>query len=174
MENSGVKSLSYYMRLLHRYVGFFVVGLSFVYGLSGIVMIYRDTDFLKQDKIVQKQLRPGIKETDLGKALRMKNFEVQKVDGNIVFFKDGTYNKETGAAQYKDKALPAFLEKLSGLHKTVSRNLVHVVGVVYGVLLLFLAISSFWMFKPRTKTFRNGMITVAVGVLFAAAVVLLA
>ena len=35
------------IRVLHRDIGFLVVGLTIVYALSGIVLTYRDTGFLK-------------------------------------------------------------------------------------------------------------------------------
>jgi uncharacterized iron-regulated membrane protein len=46
------KSLSIRMRIIHRYLGFFLSGIMAVYALSGIVLIFRDTDFLKQEKII--------------------------------------------------------------------------------------------------------------------------
>ena len=33
------------MRVYHRYLGFFLAGIMAVYAISGIVMIFRDTDF---------------------------------------------------------------------------------------------------------------------------------
>lgn len=39
--------LHYRIRSLHRDVGFFLVGLTLVYVLSGILLIYRDTGFLQ-------------------------------------------------------------------------------------------------------------------------------
>ncbi len=47
MANSG--SFGFQMRVIHRYLGFFLVGIMAVYSLSGIVLIFRDTDFLKQE-----------------------------------------------------------------------------------------------------------------------------
>jgi hypothetical protein len=38
----------------------------------------------------------------------------------------------------------------------------HWVGVIYGSLLLFMAVSSLWMFKTETGLFRRG-ITLAAG-----------
>ena len=35
------------MRIYHRYLGFFLAGIMAVYAISGIVLIFRDTDFLK-------------------------------------------------------------------------------------------------------------------------------
>ena len=37
------------MRILHRYVGFFLAGIMSVYALSGIVLIFRDGDTFKSE-----------------------------------------------------------------------------------------------------------------------------
>lgn len=33
------------MRVYHRYLGFFLAGIMAVYAISGVVLIFRDTDF---------------------------------------------------------------------------------------------------------------------------------
>jgi len=173
METKERKSIHYYMRSLHRDIGFFVIGLAVVYSMSGIILIYRDTDFLKQEKLIEKQLSPDIKVEDLGKELRMRNFEVQKTEADLVYFQNGTYNKTTGLAKYTEKKLPAFLEKLTNLHKAISKNSSHIFSVVFGLLFLFLAISSFWMYKAKSKMFRRGMIFTASGVILVIILLLL-
>jgi hypothetical protein len=173
METKTKKPIQHYMRALHRDIGFLVIGLTIVYGLSGIVLMYRDTDFLKSEQQIEQQLEPNINESDLGKALRMRNFEVVKTEGDVVYFQSGTYNKSTGLAQYKTKQLPVWLDKFNKFHKTASKNLVHWAGIVYAALLLFLAISSFWMFKPKSKMFARGLAFAGIGLILAIVVLLL-
>lgn len=55
------KSIQYYMPTIHRYLGFFLAGVMAVYAFSGVILIYRDTDFVKTEKIVEKKLAPNIK-----------------------------------------------------------------------------------------------------------------
>ena len=45
---ANTRSAGQNMRIIHRYLGFFLAGIMAVYALSGIVLILRDTDFLKQ------------------------------------------------------------------------------------------------------------------------------
>ena len=45
MEQKEKKSIHYYMRGLHRDIGFFLIGLTLIYSISGVLLIYRDTDF---------------------------------------------------------------------------------------------------------------------------------
>jgi hypothetical protein len=165
METKEKKSIHYYMRSLHRDIGFLIIGFALIYSLSGIVLIYRDTDFLKQESKIEKKLSPDLQAADLGKALRMRNFEVQKTEGDIIYFQNGTYNSTTGVANYTEKQLPAFLEKLTNFHKAISKNLIHIFSLLFGFSFLFLAISSFWMFKPKSKMFRRGIIFAASGVI---------
>lgn len=163
MENTEKKSLKYYMRSLHRDIGFFVIGLAVVYALSGIVLIYRNTGFLKSESQIEKRLSPNMKESEIGAALHLRDFKVIKTDGDIVYFKNGTYDKATGIVNYTDATLPVFFEKMNSLHKTASNNSTHLFSTFFGICLLFLAISSFWMFKPKTKMFNRSIILASAG-----------
>ena len=175
--NKRKKTLLEYMRTLHRNIGFFVIGLTLIYSLSGIVLVYRTTDFLKQDTPVQKTIAKNIDSTELAKVLRVKEINIIKTEGNTLFFKagaaihNGKYDKATGMISYTEKQLPAILNKLNGLHKASSRDSVHIFSVIYGLLLCFLAVSSFWMIKPGTQLFRKGIYISMAG--FVTAIVLL-
>jgi hypothetical protein len=165
MGEKQKKSINYHIRSLHRDIGFFVLGLIVVYGLSGIMLIYKDTDFLKNEVLVEKNLSANIELSEVAKALKLKKIKVLKTEGAVLHFKNGTYNKETGLAIYSSKKLPAWLNKFIKLHKSTSRNIVHWGATILGILLLFLAISSFWMFKPKTKMFRRGIIFACSGII---------
>ncbi len=45
MENKEKKSINQTIRILHRNIGFFILGFVLIYALSGITLIYRDSDF---------------------------------------------------------------------------------------------------------------------------------
>jgi len=171
METKPKKSLNYYMRSLHRDIGFLVLGLTIIYSISGIVLIYRETGFLKHVKQTEKQLSANINESELGGILHIRNMEGLKTEGDVVSFKNGTYNKTTGIVIYSESALPAFLEKLNNLHKTSDKGVTHWFSTIFAVLLFFLAVSSFWMFKTNTKLFKRGLIFAGIGL--SAAVILL-
>ena len=108
------------MRIVHRYLGFFLAGIMAVYALSGIILIFRDSDFLKEEKQVLKTVKPNASGEDLGRMLEIRGFKAEREEGDIVYFKDGTYNKKTGAADYKTKELPMVIEKMTHLHKAKS------------------------------------------------------
>ena len=144
------------MRIIHRYLGFFLAGIMAVYALSGVVLIFRDTDFLKQQKQIEKQLEPNIQKEALGKKLKIKRLKVEREEGDIFYFKNGTYNKSTGLANYTEKKLPIILDKMTHLHKAKSSQPLFFLNIFFGMALLFFVISSFWMFRPKTSVFKKG------------------
>lgn len=166
LKLKGKKTINYYMRVLHRDIGFFIAGLIIVYALSGIVLIYRDTEFLKSETKVEKTLTPNMEPAKVGEALRLKGFAVTKTEGEIISFKEGTYNTVTGIAVYTSKDIIYPFNKLISLHKAVSKNPTHWFNLLFGVLLLFMAISSFWMFKPENKNFKRGLYFAGAGIVF--------
>ncbi len=143
------------MRIYHRYLGFFLAGIMAIYALSGFVMIFRDTNFLKMDKHIERQLRPNIKTEDLGRELRVRDFKVEKEEGDIVRFEQGTYNKSTGIAAYTSKEWPYVIEKLTRLHKANTNSPLFFLNVFFALSLLFFVISAFWMFLPKTAIFKK-------------------
>lgn len=173
MKQKTKTSLHQYARTLHRNIGFFIVGLIMVYSLSGIVLIYRDTNFLKRESLVEKKLSPNLADAELGPVLQLRNLKIEKTEGNIIYFQNGTYNKVTGQATYSTTELYPFIKKFTDLHKTPSKNIKHWSTLVLGVLLLFMALSSFWMFKPDSKFFRKGIFMAGAGIVVAVVLLLL-
>lgn len=173
MEEKKKKSINTIIRSLHRDIGFFVIGLTIIFCFSGIILIFRDTDFLKKETVIEKQLDAQIETSKLGEALRMRHFNIDKEIGDTVYFNNGSYNKKTGMAIYSEKRLPWLVDKLNRFHKTSSRGTVHWPLTIFGILLLFLAVSSFWMFKPKTKAFKRGLYISGVGFLAAIAMIFL-
>lgn len=166
MEEKKGKSFNYYMRTLHRDLGYLTFGLVIIYALSGIVLMYRNTDILKKEVAVERQLKPGLSDEELGREMRLREFKVAKTEGDVVYFQNGTYNKTSGMAQYKQKDVIFPLNKFNNFHKAISSNKMHWFNLLFGAVFLFLAISSLWMFKANTKTFRRGMILTAIGIVF--------
>lgn len=159
------------MRIIHRYLGFFLAGIMSVYAISGIVLIFRDSDTFKNEIKHNEKFEPNLTEKELEKAVGTKGFEVQKTEGDFMYFEEGTYNSTTGEANYTTKELPYFLDKMTHLHKAKSSQPLYVLNIIFGLSLLFFVISSFWMFMPGTSVFKKGMIFTAIG--FVLALVLL-
>ncbi|MGL4854964.1 MAG: hypothetical protein ACRC37_06895 [Lentisphaeria bacterium] len=156
------KPFHYYMRVLHRDIGFFTIGLMLIYALSGIVLVYRDTNFLKQDKKIERQLDKNLSGEKVGSELRLRMFRVLEENEQIVKFKEGSYNKSTGEANYTVREFMFPFNKWASLHKVPSAQTKSIISVIAGILLSFLALSSFWMYNVKSKLFkRNIFISIA-------------
>ncbi len=173
MEEKKSKSLHYYMRSLHRDLGYLVFGLMVIYALSGTILLYRNTDFMKKETVVERQLKPGLSDEELGREMRVREFKVTKTEGDVVYFQNGTYNKASGMAQYKQKDVIFPFNKFINFHKSISSNKMHWFNLIIGFIFLFLAVSSLWMFKPKTKTFKRGMVLTAIGIVVSMLILLL-
>ena len=165
MKDAEKKPFVYYIRMLHRDIGFFLAGLVLLYSISGVVLIYRDRGFLNHEVQVEKKLAPNISAAELGSVLRMRDFKVVKTEGETVYFKGGAYNTTTGVATCRMQE-PIFpLNKIISLHKTASTSGTFWFSTLFGVLLAFLAVSSFWMFDKGAKPFKRGIKIAGAGVL---------
>ena len=155
------------MRVYHRYLGFFLTGIMAIYAVSGIVLIFRETDFLKSEKIIERQLPPNLSAEQLGPAIRIRDFKALESKDGIVTFAQGTYNASTGMAVYKSKELPYIMSRLTGLHKASTNKPIFILNIFFGVSLLFFVVSSFWMFLPGTATIRKGLYFTLAGLVLA-------
>ena len=145
-------------REFHRYLGFFLAGIMAVYAISGIVLTFRNTDFLKKEFQVTKNIASGLTADNLGSALNMRFFKVDKTEGEIIYFGNGTYNSLTGEVNYIEKRQPWLIEKMNKLHKMHQGNPLFWLGVFFGVALLFFSVSAFFMFRPSAPILKKGCI----------------
>lgn len=152
------------MRLIHRYLGFFLAGIMAVYALSGVVLVFRDTDFLKNEQLITESIKPNSTGEEVGKQLGIRRFEVKNEDETFIYFENGKYEKETGKAEYTVKELPYILDRMTHLHKAKTADPLYFLNIFFGVSLLFFVISSFWMFLPKTSLFRKGLYFTLAGV----------
>jgi uncharacterized iron-regulated membrane protein len=158
-------TMSKTMRIWHRYLGFFLAGIMAVYAVSGVVMIFRNTDFLKKKETISKKLKPALSADDLGKEIRIRELKIESENGDVQSFKGGSYNKATGDVQYTVKSLPPVMDKLTKLHKASAGQPLFFLNVFFGASLLFFVVSSFWMFLPKTSIFKKGMYAALAGII---------
>lgn len=145
------------MRVYHRYLGFFLAGIMAIYSISGVIMIFRETSFLKKENHKVVTIATNLKNEEIGPAIKIKNLKVKEELGDIVTFEQGTYNRTTGVADFKVKELPSFINKLTKIHKATNKDPLYYLNIFFGVSLLFFVISSFWMFMPGTTIFKKGI-----------------
>ncbi len=162
---SSSNSLGPKMRIIHRYLGFFLVGIMAMYAISGMTLIFRNTDFLKIEKVITKDLQPNIDSANLAKELGFRQINITSQDENIINFENGTYNIATGKAEFTIKTLPFVLDKMTHLHKAQTSDPLFYFNIFFGLSLLFFVISSFWMFMPSTSVFKKGMYFTIAGII---------
>lgn len=150
------KSFSFQIRVVHRYLGFFLAGIMAVYAFSGIIMIFRQTNFLKKEVVVEQQLEPNLTGGELSPKLRM-GVKVEKKEGDVLYFEGGNYNQETGVAVVKKMELPFVLGKMERLHKATTKSPLYFLNIFFGLSLLFFVLSAFWMYTPKMHIFKKGM-----------------
>ncbi|SDB36241.1 PepSY-associated TM region [Flavobacteriaceae bacterium MAR_2010_188] len=158
------KSTGMWMRIIHRYLGYFLAGIMLMYSVSGIVLIFRDTDFLKIEKVEESKIKSGLSSEEIGKTIRARNFKIEKEEGNLVYFNSGSYNRSTGELIQTKNELPFVLSKMTKLHKANTNSPLYFLNIFFGVSLLFFVISAFYMFIPKSDIFKKGLIFTAVGV----------
>ncbi|WP_291721247.1 hypothetical protein [Bernardetia sp.] len=161
---AGKNSFSLKVRVVHRYLGFFLVGIMSVYALSGVVLIFRNTDIFKQEEHFTKQIKPNTSSEELGKLLEIRRFKATEEDQNKIYFKEGVYDKESGVAEYTLKKLPFLLDKMTHFHASKSGDPLYYFNIFFGVALLFFSFSSFFMFLPKTSVFKKGLYFTLAGV----------
>ncbi len=155
------------MRTYHRYLGYFLTGIMTMYAISGIIMIFRDTDFLKQEKVMEREVKPNLTADELGREIRVRDLKFESEEGDMATFRQGTYNKSTGAVTIKVKELPYVLEKMTKLHKANTKQPLFFLNIFFGLSLLFFVISAFYMYLPATSIFKKGLYFAGAGILFA-------
>ncbi|MFT7559475.1 MAG: hypothetical protein ACI93R_001386 [Flavobacteriales bacterium] len=155
------------MRIIHRYLGFFLAGIMAVYALSGIVLIYRHTDVFKVESLIEEQLKTNLNEKALGKKIKIKELHFELYEGDVAYFKQGSYDSKNGHVVYTKNELHFALKRLTKLHKADTDSPLYWLNIFFGASLLFFSVSAFWMFKPKSKIFRNGIMVSGIGFVFA-------
>ncbi len=158
------KSIQYWMRVLHRDIGFLAIGLTLVYALSGIMLIEGKSPLWSYEKEYNDKFEPGLTAAQIADYYEFTDTIPYKTENNILYFKKGTYNEKTGDATYKKLTNYAFARKMINLHFTREGSKKYTFVIIYAISLSFLAISSFWMYKPKNRNFKRGIIITAIGV----------
>lgn len=162
------------VRKYHRWLGFFLAGIMAIYATSGVLLIFRSTDFLKFPQTEVRQLESGLKVTSLRENLRLKNFRIESESSKLIIFNSGQYDKNTGETTINRIDYPKPIAKLVKLHKATSNSPLFFLNISFGIALLFFVVSAFLMFMPKLPFFKNGIKISIAGAIFALIVVIFA
>ena len=150
------RNLSNKVRVIHRYLGFFLAGIMFVYALSGITLTFRDKDYFKKPIVVEKTIEKGL-----------ENLPNIKGASNV------EYNSETGGLSYIQMQPPKILGALEKMHKATSSTPLYFLNVFFGISLLFFVFSAYWMFLPQTEIFKKAIYFTLGGILLSLLMILI-
>jgi len=152
------------MRALHRDVGFLMIGLMVIYGVSGIQLNLKGSNLFTTSSITEMQLSPNMSVAAVASELRIRNTRGVTTEGDIITFNNGsTYNSLTGELVSVVRTVIWPIDRFNALHKSGGTGLSNIITTTSAVLLCFLAISAFWMYKPKNKNFKRGIILAIIG-----------
>ncbi len=160
---SAHRPSSYTARILHRYLGFFLAGIMAVYAISGVVLIFRNTDFLKHPVVVERTLEPALTGEEVAQAMLLGEGAVQRTSGDTIFLDGAVYHSSTGEVVRTYMNLPWILKQMTDLHQANTNNRLFFFNLFFGLSLLFFVLSAFWMYLPGGRILRRGLIYAAAG-----------
>lgn len=172
---SSRKPLAYYMRAIHRYLGFFAVGIMVVYALSGITLLYRTGSFLKTSTPVEAVVDPGLDADGLAAAIKVRSIKPITATDSIITFADGSYDRITGKVSYTRTQIVEPVQSFISFHKVSEAKspVLAYAATAFGIILILLALTSLFMYRPSAKPFVTNMVLFALGLAAAIALVLL-
>ncbi|HSO85256.1 MAG TPA: PepSY-associated TM helix domain-containing protein [Draconibacterium sp.] len=166
------------LRVLHRDFGYFIVGMTIVYGLSGIFLNHRH-DFNPDYKIfitefqVELPKKTGLTEKDVKTALLSVNSEVVykkhylNKEGIIkVFIENGeaVINPATGKGTMQYLQKRPIIYSLNKLHKASIGTVWKWVSDIMAVILIFVAVSGLFILKGKRGFNRWGWWLMVAGI----------
>ena len=109
-------------RKYHRWLGFFLSGIMAIYALSGVLLIFRPTDFLKYEQVQTRQLSANLSAEDVSSAIKVRSLKVIAEDNDTITLNIGEYDKASGTATLTRKDYPIVLAKMVKLHKATNNS----------------------------------------------------
>lgn len=174
-------NISKTIRSLHRDLGYFVIGLTLIYAITGIILSGRGLGWFKQEyksqAVVQKEISKKdfqkeflkivfagkvaevFPEDSHGMVKKHLRLKLVKESSDELYFRAWRtlkvkYNPNDGKLIVTNLGYPSYIELFIEAHKAAHDNAWFYLAIVYSVILSFLAISSFWMLKGK-NSFKN-------------------
>lgn len=167
------------LRILHRDLGYFIVGMTIVYALSGIFLNHRH-DFNPDYKIFISEFNAGIKDRNTLSEQEVRSV-LENLDRKVIYKKHYLNNQGlikvfiangevvidprtgNGVMHYLQKR-PVIFE-MNKLHKATLGTLWKWVSDVMAVILLFVAVSGLFLLKGKRGFGRWGLWWTVAGVI---------
>jgi uncharacterized protein len=168
--------------ILHRDIGYLAVGLSIVYGVSGVAVNHK-ADWNPSYRVAKtaRTIEP-IQASDRDAIVReaLEKLGIDQTPRNAfrpnpetlqLFFRQATYSIDlpSGAVVVEAASARPVLFEFNQLHLNTPKRLWTVVADLYAVALIMLAVTGMFVLKGRTGITGRGAWLTAIGVLLPAA-----
>jgi len=167
-------NLTRFLRVIHRDLGFLMVGISLVYGISGIYLNHmdgKDPAFRKEAKTIQFPANLNSDELksvwEADKNLPKLNRIMRADDKQSSLFLEGgigVYNSSTGSVDYEISKKRALIYWINKLHYNKVKGW-NMVADIFAGSLIFLAISGLFIVKGKKGLAGSGKWYLLIGIL---------
>ena len=160
---SSKKNLRQWLWDLHRDIGYFAVGMSLVYALSGFFLSHKDTFSATRTVTVDFELTAGLDLPDFIETMDKEtavDLTHSREKGEYIsfFFEggEGDYHIPTGQVRYESYSRRGLMLFINQLHLNQRKGWVAVADV-FSFLLVFLALSGLVMVRGRKGFLKRGI-----------------
>jgi hypothetical protein len=189
---SKKKSLSNISRSLHRDLGYFFIGITLIYAITGFILSARGLGWFKYDYNFQTNISKNISSDDFKEKLiteakngkldyiykvgtksvvekNIKRLTFSKEENDTLYFDykymHVIYNKNSGEANIDYKSYPAFLQMFISSHLSSNNRAWYYLALVYSIVLAFFALSAIVMVKGKYGFKKRGLSLMLAGIL---------
>lgn len=166
------KQIKKWLRILHRDIGYFIVGIAVVYALSGFFLNHKNAFPSVKTERQSLQLPTGLAGSEFTEYFQKAvpgtsviNRIVKK--GEILFYIEngkGLYNAKNGKVNYEKYKTRHFIRFVNQLHFNNKKGW-PVIADIFIVLLLFLAVSGLFIVPGKNGFFKRGIWFMLAGIL---------
>lgn len=181
------------LRSLHRDLGYFFIGVTLIYSISGFILSVRGLGWFKEEYTFKTMINKNIAIENFQKVLiseakkgkldyiyttetkkiveiNINRLSFRKKEENILYFKYAknlniAYNTLSGATDIYYKAYPPYIEIFIRSHLSTNDNVWFYLSMTFSIVLAFLAISAIFMVKGKYGFKRRGIYLTTFGIL---------
>ncbi|PLY07022.1 MAG: hypothetical protein C0625_07455 [Arcobacter sp.] len=186
------QSLSNKARSLHRDLGYFFIGITLIYAISGFVLSARGLGWFKYDYNFQTNISKNISSDDFKEKLieeakdgkldyiykfgtkdvvkrNIKRLVFKKEENKILYFDYKymhiNYHINSGLTNIKYNSYPAFLQLFISSHLSTNNKVWFYLAMVYSIVLAFFALSAIVMVKGKYGFKKRGLFLMLAGII---------
>lgn len=168
------KNIRKWLRLIHRYLGYFFVGITFIYAISGIILNHKKNgeDPAYKTEYVNYQLASSLKPDQLMAYWKenlsdyLLNRIIPEGDNYNIYLKGGlgTYDPINGELKFEVYQKKQWVYFMNKLHYNSKRGWT-LMADIFAIALLFFAFSGMFMVPGKKGIKGRGKWIIAIGII---------